>query len=103
MLGSESRASNNCFLRPGSGSDGFKTVSWQKQADHINRSKYTVMGDEEGPQHRVEYLDVPEGGEEVTNWIKRAGKCKITYPNGESFEGNKITATSEIIHAMHIL
>jgi hypothetical protein len=44
------------------------------------------MGDEEAPQCKVEYLDLPEGTEE-TNWIKRAGKCKVTYPNGDTFEG----------------
>ncbi len=44
------------------------------------------MGDEE-PQCKVEYLDLPDGGAEETNWIKRAGKAKVTYPNGEIFEG----------------
>ena len=44
------------------------------------------MGDEEGPQCKIEYLDNPEGPEE-TNWIKRAGKAKVTYPNGCTFEG----------------
>ena len=41
------------------------------------------------PQCKVEYLDIPEGSEEPaeTNWIKRAGKCKVTYPNGCIFEG----------------
>jgi hypothetical protein len=43
------------------------------------------MGDEE-PQCKVEYLDLAEGTEE-TNWIKRAGKCRVTYPNNEVFEG----------------
>lgn len=47
------------------------------------------MGDEETPQCKVEYLDIPEGSEEPaeTNWIKRAGRCKVTYPNGCVFEG----------------
>jgi hypothetical protein len=44
------------------------------------------MGDEEAPQCKVEYLDNPEGPEE-TNWIKRAGRAKVTYPNGCTFEG----------------
>ena len=44
------------------------------------------MGDEETPQCKVEYLDNPDGPEE-TNWIKRAGKAKVTYPNGCTFEG----------------
>ncbi len=43
---------------------------------------------EDEPQCKVEYLDVPEGGEEVTNWIRRAGRCKVTYPNNDTFEGN---------------
>lgn len=47
------------------------------------------MGDEETPQCKVEYLDIAEGGEpEETNWIRRAGKCRVTYPNGHTFEGN---------------
>jgi hypothetical protein len=45
------------------------------------------MGDEEAPQCKVEYLDLPEGATEETNWIKRAGKCKVTYPTGDTFEG----------------
>jgi hypothetical protein len=44
------------------------------------------MGDEE-PQCKVEYLDLPEGGSEETNWIKRAGRCRVTYVNGHIFEG----------------
>jgi hypothetical protein len=48
----------------------------------------TRMGDEEEPQCKVEYLDIAEGGEpEETNWIRRAGKCRVTYPNGHIFEG----------------
>jgi hypothetical protein len=47
------------------------------------------MGDEEEPQCKVEYLDLAEGAEpEETNWIRRAGRCKVTYPNGHIFEGN---------------
>lgn len=42
------------------------------------------MGDEE-PQCKVEYLDVDPP--EETNWIKRAGKCKVTYTNNHIFEG----------------
>jgi hypothetical protein len=44
------------------------------------------MGDEEAPQCKVEYLDNTEGPEE-TNWIKRAGRARVTYPNGCTFEG----------------
>ena len=45
------------------------------------------MDDEEN-QIKVEYIDLPEGAEEeVTNWIRRAGKARITYPNGDIFEG----------------
>ena len=43
------------------------------------------MGDEEGPQCKVVYTDVDP--EEETNWIKRAGKCKVAYVNGDSFTG----------------
>lgn len=50
------------------------------------------MGDEEEPQCKVEYLDLAEGAEpEETNWIRRAGRCKVTYPNGHIFEGLWIT------------
>lgn len=42
------------------------------------------MGDE-APQCKVEYTDVDPV--EETNWIKRAGKCKVTYVNGHIFEG----------------
>jgi hypothetical protein len=42
------------------------------------------MGDEEGPEFTVEYLD---GDMEVTNWLKRGGKAKVTYPNGDIYEG----------------
>jgi hypothetical protein len=48
------------------------------------------MGDEE-PQCKVEYTDLPDGAVEETNWIKRAGKCKVTYPNGDIFEGKIFT------------
>jgi hypothetical protein len=33
----------------------------------------------------VQYLDVDPV--EETNWIKRAGKVKVVYPNGHEFEG----------------
>jgi hypothetical protein len=46
------------------------------------------MGDEEEPQCKVEYLDLAEGAEpEETNWIRRAGRCRVTYVNGCTFEG----------------
>jgi hypothetical protein len=45
------------------------------------------MSDEES-LCKVEYLDVPEGeAPEETNWIRRAGQCRVTYPNGHIFEG----------------
>ena len=44
------------------------------------------MGDEETPQCKVEYLENPDAPEE-TNWIKRAGNARVTYPNGCIFEG----------------
>ena len=43
------------------------------------------MADDDEPRCKVEYLDVAEP--EETNWIRRAGKCKVTYPNGHVFEG----------------
>eukprot|EP01035_Chromulina_nebulosa_P027401 gene27401-36041_t len=46
------------------------------------------MADEDTPQCKVEYIDLPDGATEETNWIKRAGKCKVTYVNGHTFEGN---------------
>ena len=45
------------------------------------------MSDEDTPQCKVEYIDLPDGATEETNWIKRAGKCKVTYVNGHTFEG----------------
>ena len=47
------------------------------------------MSDEDTPQCKVEYIDLPDGGSEETNWIKRAGKCKVTYVNGHTFEGKE--------------
>jgi len=44
------------------------------------------MGDEEATC-KVEYLDGPDGSTEETNWIKRAGRAKVTYLNGCTFEG----------------
>ena len=43
------------------------------------------MADDE-PQCQVVYLDTEEP--EETNWIKRAGKAKVTYVNGCTFEGS---------------
>ena len=45
------------------------------------------MGDDEASLCKVEYLDTADGVPEETNWIKRAGRCKVTYPNGQIFEG----------------
>jgi hypothetical protein len=45
------------------------------------------MADEDEPQHKVEYLDRPEGEPEEANWVTRAGKARVTYPNGHVFEG----------------
>jgi hypothetical protein len=44
-----------------------------------------MADDDDAPQCKVEYIDQAEP--EETNWIKRAGKCKVTYPNGNTFEG----------------
>jgi hypothetical protein len=35
----------------------------------------------------VEYNDLADGSTEETNWIKRAGRAKVTYVNGHVFEG----------------
>ena len=48
------------------------------------------MADEDTPQCKVEYIDLPDGATEETNWIKRAGKCKVTYVNGHTFEGSRV-------------
>ena len=45
------------------------------------------MADEEESGCKVEYLDTPDGSVEETNWIKRAGKARVTYPNGSTFTG----------------
>ena len=44
------------------------------------------MGEEEeSGAYRIEYLDGEEG--ESYNWVKRAGKARITYADGSTFEG----------------
>ena len=69
----------------------FKTVSFFATTQNLFLSIincYNKMADEEEPQCKVEYLDIAEGAEpEETNWIRRAGKCRVTYPNGHVFEG----------------
>lgn len=46
------------------------------------------MADDDEQGCRVEYIDLPEGSpEDITNWIRRAGKAKVTYPDGCTFEG----------------
>jgi len=45
------------------------------------------MGDDEESTYIVEYLDEPAGPVEP-GWISRAGKARVTYPNGNVFEGN---------------
>lgn len=59
------------------------------------------MGDEE-PQCKVEYTDLPDGAVEETNWIKRAGKCKVTYPAGDIFEGKKFNS-ADMFHLSDLL
>jgi len=44
-----------------------------------------MADDDDAPQCKVEYIDLAEP--EETNWIKRAGKCNVTYPNGNTFQG----------------
>ena len=43
-----------------------------------------MADDEETPQTSYEYLD---GEQETTTWLSRAGKCRVTYPNGAVYEG----------------
>ena len=43
------------------------------------------MADDEEPQCKVTYTDKEEP--EETNWISRAGKAQVAYPNGCTFEG----------------
>lgn len=44
--------------------------------------------DEEEALHKVQYLDVPEGEEPLeANWIVRAGRALVTYPDGSTYEG----------------
>lgn len=48
------------------------------------------MGDDEEVGCKVEYLDTIDGTPEETNWIVRAGRARVTYPNGCVFEGIRI-------------
>jgi hypothetical protein len=44
--------------------------------------------DEEEVAHKVQYLDVPEGEEPLeTNWIVRAGRALVMYPDASTYEG----------------
>jgi hypothetical protein len=46
------------------------------------------MGDEDESNYKVEYLDGAEGQDpEVFNWVARAGKARVTYADGSTFEG----------------
>jgi len=59
------------------------------------------MDDSEENYCKVEYLDVAIGQEsEETNWIKHGGRCRVTYPNGDIFEGlrHKRVLASLVIH-----
>ena len=42
---------------------------------------------EDEPGCKVEYVESEDGPAEETNWIKRAGRAKVTYPDGCTFEG----------------
>lgn len=47
-----------------------------------------MADDDEEIRCKVEYID--QESEEVieeTNWIKHAGRCRVTYPNGDVFDG----------------
>ena len=45
------------------------------------------MGDDEENPYTVEYLDEPDAGPVEPAWIKRAGKAKVVYSNGNTYEG----------------
>ena len=47
-----------------------------------------MADDDEEVRCRVSYIADDMGPEDETNWIKRAGTAKVTYPNGHTFEGN---------------
>ena len=47
-----------------------------------------MADDDDEPKCKVEYLDTPDGIPDETNWIKRAGKARVTYPNNCVFTGN---------------
>ena len=58
------------------------------------------MADEEDvPRCKVTYIDLPDGATEETNWIKRAGKCQVVYPNGgHTFEGTTLQRRRQLVH-----
>ena len=56
------------------------------------------MGDEEDAGCKVVYMDLADGNNEETNWIKRAGKAMVTYPNGCTFTGK-----CELFHSCVVL
>ena len=41
------------------------------------------MADEDGTGFTVHYQE----SNEANDWIEFPGKCKVTYPNGNTFEG----------------
>lgn len=57
---------------------------------HYSVILYSIrMADEEDSNLcKVEYLDDSLEVIEETNWIKHQGRCRVTYPNGDIFEGN---------------
>ena len=47
-----------------------------------------MADDDEELRCKVTYIDLSGGIDEETCWIKKAGKVRVVYPNGHTFEGN---------------
>ena len=46
-----------------------------------------MADDDEELRCKVTYIDLSGGIDEETCWIKKAGKVRVVYPNGHTFEG----------------
>jgi hypothetical protein len=62
----------------------FRPLLFSTQTKTAHHKK---MADDEEAGCKVEYLDTADGTPEETNWIMRAGRARVTYPNGCTFEG----------------
>ena len=75
---SHGRRFGRCRFRP----DRIHTE--ENKSNASKRTRRIMADDEETPQTSYEYLD---GEQETTTWLSRAGKCRVTYPNGAVYEG----------------